>query len=139
VAGINTGRVIVGGLVAGLVLNVSEFILNTVVLGPSVTAAMTRMNLPPMGGAGMAAFAVLGFAVGIVTVWLYAAIRPRYGAGPKTALCAGATVWFFAYLYGGLGMVVMGMFPLGTMAVGMAWGLAEILLASVAGAYFYKE
>jgi len=139
VAGINTGRVVVGGLIAGLVLNVSEFILNTVVLGTSMTAAMAKMNLPPVGGAGMVAFVVLGFALGIVAIWLYAAIRPRFGPGPKTALCAGATVWFFAYLYGGLGMVVMGMFPLGTMAVGLLWGLAEILVASVAGAYFYRE
>ncbi len=138
-AGINTGRVVLGGLVAGLVFNIGEFILNTVILGASMTAAMAKMNLPPVGRAGMAAFAVLGFAVGIVAVWLYAAIRPRFGPGPKTALCAGATVWFFAYLYGGLGTVVMGMFPMDSMVVAMLWGLGEVLVASVAGAYFYKE
>ncbi|HSE60477.1 MAG TPA: hypothetical protein VLA99_17380 [Nitrospiraceae bacterium] len=26
-------------------------------------------------------------------LWLYAAIRPRFGAGPKTALYAGLGVW----------------------------------------------
>ena len=29
-------------------------------------------------------FTVWGFLVGIFAVWLYAAIRPRYGAGAKT-------------------------------------------------------
>jgi hypothetical protein len=48
-------------------------------------------------------------------------------------------VWFLAYLYGTVGMAVMGMFPVRLMAIGLAWGLVELLVASVAGAYFYKE
>ena len=32
---------------------------------------------------------VLIFLVGILLIWLYAAIRPRYGAGPGTAVLAG--------------------------------------------------
>ena len=31
--------------------------------------------------------------VGIATVWLYAAIRPRYGPGPRTAAIAGFVMW----------------------------------------------
>ena len=137
--GINTTRVVIGGIVAGLVINVSEFILNMVVLGADLNAAMSRLNLPPVGGQAIPVFVVLGFALGIATVWLYAAIRPRYGAGPKTALYAGAAVWFFAYLYSGVGMMVMGVFPGRLMAVGMIWGLGEVLLASVAGAFLYAE
>jgi len=139
VHGINTGRVVIGGVVAGLVLNVSEFILNMVVLGADMQAAMARLNLPPVEDRGIGVFVAMGFALGIVTIWLYAAIRPRYGPGVKTALCAGAAVWFFAYLYGSVGMTVMGMFPGRMMAIGIIWALGEILLAAVAGAYFYKE
>jgi hypothetical protein len=139
VYGINTARVVIGGVVAGVVLNVSEFILNMVVLGADMKAAMARLNLPPVDDRGIGVFVAMGFALGIVTIWLYAAIRPRYGPGVKTALCAGAAVWFFAYLYGSVGMTVMGMFPGRMMAVGIIWGLGEILVAAVAGAYFYKE
>jgi len=121
------------------VINVSEFILNMVVLGADMTTAMTRLNLPPVGGQAIAVFVVLGFALGIATTWLYAAIRPRYGPGPKTALCAGAAVWFFAYFYSSVGMMVIGVFPGRMMAVGMIWGLGEVLLASVAGASLYRE
>jgi hypothetical protein len=139
VRGINTARVVIGGIVAGVVINVSEFIVNMVVLGADMNTAMARLNLPPVAGGAIGVFVAMGFALGITTIWLYAAIRPRYTPGPKTALCAGAAVWFFAYLYGSVGMTVMGVFPGRMMAIGIVWGLGEILLAAVAGAYFYKE
>lgn len=137
--GINTARVILGGLLAGLVINISETVLNTVVLGAQMEEALTRMNLPPIGGSAIAVFVVLCFALGIALVWLYAAIRPRYGAGVKTALCAGATVWFLSYLYPSIGYAVMGMFTTGTTALAVTWGLGELLVAAVAGAWLYKE
>ena len=42
------GRVIVGGLLAGLLINISEFVLNTFVIAKDMEAAMKAMNLPPM-------------------------------------------------------------------------------------------
>jgi hypothetical protein len=136
---INIGKVVVGGLVAGLVINVSEFVLNMFVLGKEMEAMMARMDLPPMGGSAYAVFTVLGFVLGIATIWFYAAIRTRYSPGPRTALCAGSAVWFFAYFYPSIGFVMMGLFPAGAMTIGLAWGLAELLIASVAGAALYKE
>ena len=136
---INTARVVIGGIVAGLVINVSETVLNMVVLGTDMNAAMARLNLPPVDNLAIGVFVAMGFAVGIATIWLYAAIRPRYSPGPKTALCAGAAVWFFAYFYGSVGMTMMGLFPGRLMAIGVVWGLGEMLLAAVVGAYFYKE
>jgi hypothetical protein len=138
-SGINMGRVVLGGLLAGLVINIGESILNLVVVGSQMNEAVARLNLPPMGGAAIAEFVVLGFALGIVLTWLYAAIRPRYGAGPSTALCAGSAVFFFAYLYPSLGMVSMGMFPRRLVAITLVWGLAEVLAAALAGAWAYKE
>jgi hypothetical protein len=136
---INMQRVILGGIAAGVVINVGESILNLVVLGADMEAAMARLNLPPIGGQAIGVFVFMGFVVGILTTWLYAAIRPRFGPGPKTAMCAGAIVWFFAYFYSGLGMVVMGMFTARLMTIAVAWGLVEILVAAVVGAALYKE
>jgi hypothetical protein len=137
--GMNMARVILGGLVAGLVINIGEFVLNGVILASSMESAMARLNLPPVGGSAIALFMILGFALGILTVWLYAAIRPRYGTGPKTALCAGATVWFLAYLYPSVGMGAMGLFSTNLIVIGVVWGLVEILVAAVAGAWLYTE
>src|SRR5262245_51694840 len=96
---ISVGRVIAGGLLAGLIINISEFVLNGIVLGAATEAAMRAQNLPPMTAGVMGTFVVLGFALGIVTVWTYAAIRPRFGPGMPTAVCAALTVWFLAYAY----------------------------------------
>jgi hypothetical protein len=137
--GINVGRVVLGGLLAGLVIDVSEYLLNEVVLGEQMAAAMRRLNLPPVGGGAIGVFVVLGFALGIAAVWVYAAIRPRFGAGARTALCAGATVWFFAYLYPSIGMGVLGFFSGGVITLAVLWGLVELLLATVAGAWLYQE
>jgi len=137
--GINFGRVVLGGLLAGLVIDASEYLLNEVVLGEQMDAAMQRLNLPPVGGGAIGVFVVLGFALGIATIWFYAAIRPRFGAGVRTALCAGSAVWFFAYLYPSIGLGVLGFFPAGLMTLAVIWGLVELLVAAVAGAWLYKE
>ncbi|PYR34406.1 MAG: hypothetical protein DMF89_21265 [Acidobacteria bacterium] len=137
--GINFGRVVLGGLLAGLVIDVGEYLLNGVVLSQDMEAAMRRMNLPPVGSGAIAVFLVLGFALGIAAIWFYAAIRPRFGAGVKTALCAGSAVWVFAYLYPNIGTVVLGYLPGRLITIATLWGLVEILLAAAAGAWLYTE
>jgi hypothetical protein len=136
---INLARVVLGGLLAGLVINIGESAFNAWLFAADMEAAMARLNLPPVGGGAIAMFLVMGFALGIATVWLYAAIRPRFGAGVNTALCAGATVWFFAYVYPSIGFAVMGLFSARLIAIGLLWGLGEVLIASVAGAWLYRE
>ncbi len=136
---INIGRVIVGGLLAGVVLNVGEFVLNEPILGDQWTAAMAALNRPPIGGSMIAWFVLLTFVLGIALVWLYAAIRPRFGAGPKTAVWAGVTVWFFACLWGFGSTWVMGLFPARLVGIILVWELIEVPLAAVAGAWLYKE
>ena len=84
---INWTRVILGGLVAGVIINVFESVLNGVILAKDMEAAISALGRQ-MGGGALAVFIAWGFLVGIFAVWLYAAIRPRYGAGPKTAACA---------------------------------------------------
>ena len=135
----NVGRVILAGLLAGLVINIGETVLNTVVAGPAMEEALRARNLPPVGGVAIGGFVFFAFVLGIMTVWLYAAIRPRFGAGPKTAICAGLVVWYFAYFYRSSTMVLMGFFPLKITVLGLVWGLVEIVLASIAGAWAYTE
>lgn len=137
--GINVARVLIGGFVAGLVINIGESVFNGWLFAADMQAAVARLNLPPIGGNAIATFVVMGFALGIATVWLYAAIRPRYGAGVNTALCAGSAVWFFAYAYGSVGFLAMGLFPTRLTVIGLVWGLGELLLAAVAGAWLYHE
>jgi hypothetical protein len=92
-----------------------------------------------MGAGALAMFVVWGFLVGIFAIWLYAAIRPRYGAGPKTALCAGAAVWGLGYLLASATPIALNLFPARIMTIGLAVGLVEVLVGTLAGAFMYRE
>jgi len=139
VARINTRGVVVGGLVAGLIINVSEYILNEPVLGARMVAALAAHNLPPVGGKAIAVFVILGFVLGLVLVWLYAAIRPRFGAGPKTAAIAGAVVWFLDYFCGSVVLGALGLFPTQLIVIALVWGLIELIVAALVGGRLYSE
>jgi hypothetical protein len=132
---INLGRVILGGLLAGVVLNVGESILNMPILGAEWEEAMRSLNKTPFGGSAIAIFVVLGFLLGIAIVWLYAAIRPRFGAGPKTAVCAGLFVWAIAYLYLSVGQMPLNIFPVRLLAISTIWGLVEVPLSRGAAGF----
>ncbi len=139
-SGINTGRVILGGLLAGLVLNVGEFILNMFVISEErMTEIYSAMNLDPPGGSAIAVFVVLAFVLGIVTVWVYAAARPRLGPGPKSAAIAAIPIWIAGFLVPAVGYVVQGMFSTNVAILSVTWGLAEMIAAAIAGAWLYTE
>lgn len=136
---INFGRVILGGLLAGLLINISEFILNAVVYAEEMNAAMAALNKPPIDDSMIIWFVLLGFGIGFMTVWLYAAIRPRFGPGMRTAVCASLTIWGLAYLYPNVFIMIMNLFPRQMMAVATVWGLGEVVIAGIAGAWVYRE
>jgi hypothetical protein len=137
---INLGRVLLGGIVAGIVINLFEGILNGVVLANQWATVMTGLGrLGTMSLKQIMAFNVWGFATGVLIVGVYAAIRPRLGAGPKTAICAGLIIWATAYVLGSAAPVFLHLFPVGLMAIGLAVGFVETMVAGLAGAYFYKE
>jgi hypothetical protein len=136
---INMGRVVLGGLLAGLVLNVGEFLLNEKVLGAQMKDFMTKHNFPEPGGNFLVIAIGLTFVLGIVIVLGYACIRPRLGAGVKTAIIAGLFAWFGIYFYSGIINGVLAGIPMGTMAMVLVWGLVEYAVAAVAGAWLYTE
>jgi hypothetical protein len=136
---INFGRVILGGLLAGLVLNIGEFVLNTYVLGIQMKQFMAEHSFPDPGGNFIAIAVVLTFVMGIVLVLGYACIRTRLGPGVKTAIIAGLFAWFGVYFYSGIINGVLFGIPMGTMVMVIVWGLVEFALAGIAGAWLYKE
>lgn|SRR5574342_664629 len=136
---INLKGVIVGGLVAGVVLNAVDFVLFGVVLKDDMAAAMQALNKPPVADTMMLWFILLDFLYGIFLVWLYAAVRPRFGAGPGTAIKAGLISWVVAGLFHALFEVPMGLMPQNLMVIGTLVALVQQPLATVVGARFYTE
>lgn len=139
---INTQKVIVGGLAAGVVLNVIDFITNTYILGDRMKAEMDAVAPgladKMMTGGMIATYVIMDFVIGILLVWLYAAIRPRFGPGPKTAMYAGLFVWaVFGLAY--LGYLFSGMMSGPTWTTASVIALINVLLASWVGARVYAE
>src|SRR5215472_12200620 len=90
----NRGRVLLGGMLAGVVINVVEYVTNGLVLKQAWAQAMQALGKPSeLSGAAILTFNIWGFLLGIAAVWLYAAIRPRYGQGVGTATRAALAAW----------------------------------------------
>jgi hypothetical protein len=119
------------------VIDVFQAVSNGFALDKQWTEVMTALGKSrAMSITQTIAFDLWGLIAGTLLVWLYAAMRPRLGAGPKTALCAGFVIWATAYALGSATPVFLHLIPVDLTAIALAAGLVETL---VAGAYFYKE
>lgn len=138
---INLGKVLVGGLVAGAVMNVCDFVTYTIILVADFQANALQLHLDPAAmtsPAAMTTFITGDFLFGIVLVWSYAAIRPRFGGGPRTAIYAALTL-FAAVTVATFGLSVMGMIPIALFVKSSIFSLVTTILATVVGAWLYTE
>jgi hypothetical protein len=138
---INYGRVILAGLVAGLVINVVDYVVNVPILGPqwaSATAAL-GVKVEQVSGQAAAGWITMDFVAGLFTAWLYAAIRPRYGAGAGTGLCAGVATWFIMHVALG-SLTWQGLYPLSLNLISTAGALVAMLAGGwIAGRLYTEE
>ena len=138
---INWTRVIVGGLVAAVILFIAGFIIHGAILGADWMAWRNAGHMPlalPHGEA-VVIWIIVSLISGLTGLWIYAGIRPRYGAGARTALIAGFMVWLVGGLVGALAEYALGNVPHNIVVVGAIGYLIADLIAIVAGAYFYQE
>ena len=136
---INFGRVLLGGLVAGVILNIGEWVLNGYVLHKEMDDFFKRCGFAQPGNKFLAIAVAITFVLGIVIVLGYAAIRPRFGAGPKTAIIAGLFAWFGVVVYQNVIATGLGMVPINLVALVIGWEIVEFSLAALVGAALYKE
>lgn len=138
----NSSRILLGGLIAGLIMNCGEAALHAAILGDETGMLYEKFGVAmPTPPGSLIPLISVTFLLGIVAVWLYAAIRPRFGAGPRAALIAGGAVWLLAHLWSGvyLGAGYGGIITPKLAWIPVAWGLIEAPIATLAGAAFYKE
>jgi hypothetical protein len=138
----NTKKVLVGGLAAGVVLNIIDYVVNGIVLAPRMKAEadafMPGLSNIMMSGRSITMYIITDFVVGILLVWTYAAIRPRFGPGLRTAGAAAVLFWLLGSLF------TVGYMQIGMMSRGLWWTtgiiwLVNLLIASSVGAWLYTE
>ncbi len=137
---INVGRWILGGLVAGIVGDIVESLVEGFWLGPTWNSAMTALGKPALVTSQIVEFNCVGLVIGLAAVWIYAAIRPRFGAGPKTAVYAALVTWVLSSLVANtFFMVIPYMYPHHLALYATIADLVACLAGTVAGAALYKE
>lgn len=134
---INLGRVFLCGILTGGVLYLLQLLVFLFVLrGSDFAAAVEAAGRPRFPALPF----ILRLGVGIWTIWLYAAIRPRYGPGPKTATVAGFALWVIAILVDLIWVSSrLTPIPQGTMLAPAFLSLPIVVVAAVVGAWPYKE
>src|SRR5512146_1775483 len=137
--GINWKRVLGGGLAAGLLYDIFEMTLAPLLVGHQYEAELNAIRHTPPSAAGYAFFITWGFVIGIVSVCLYAAVRPRFGPGPRTAARVAIALWVIGDLMPQMGQAFMGIFTMGLMIRFTAQQLLFMLATTIFGAWLYRE
>jgi hypothetical protein len=136
---VNMGKVILGGIVGGIVLNIIDYLVNGVWLAPQWLAAASKLN----GANAMAGNAIAGYVGGdfifaIMIVWIYAAIRARYGPGPGTGIKASLAVWVVTAVFA-CQSILQGLYPTSLVCTSSVCTLVGMLGAGYVGGTLYKE
>jgi len=139
---INLGAVFRGGALAAITFVIVEFVLEGAVglLGLN-EADLFRDAFPNivLGGTAYHAWNIVHlFLVFFLAIWVYAAIRPRFGPGPKSALITSFILWFLYFSFV-MNFARLGIFPLNLAIVSLAFNFVEIPAAILAGAKVYSE
>jgi hypothetical protein len=137
---INIGRVILGGIVAGIVADALGYFVDDVMLATRWSGELSLLGHVEFSSDQLILFNILGLIGGIATIWLYAAIRPRFGAGALTAIYAGVASWFIGVLLPNLSfMWAAGLFSKHLTLYTTAGAFFEVVLGAIAGAALYQE
>lgn len=78
--------------------------------------------------------------IGFAAMWIYVGIRPRFGAGPKTAIYAGIAAWVLASLVPNtFFMVIPYMYPHHLALYATITDFFACVVGTLAGAALYRE
>lgn len=137
---INAPRVVIGGIVAGVVSRGLQHLVDDVFLGRQWDAQLVSLGRGYFGlfsGIGDIVFGLIG---GILSIWLYASICPRFGAGRRTAILAGMVVWAIGTLVPNAFIMFLGNLFSRPLAEGTTLGaMGAVVIGTLAGAELYRD
>jgi hypothetical protein len=139
---INVKSVLIAGGIAGVVMNLIDIAANFVIVDNGLRQRLDQINpalWAQMNAPGrLLQYILIDFVFAIALVWLYAAIRPQFGAGPKAALVAASYGWAL-YTVTQLLFVMMGLFTIKYVAGNAILTFVNYAATALVGAKFYKE
>jgi hypothetical protein len=92
-----------------------------------------------MSGGTMAGYVIMDLVIGMLLAYTYAAMRPRFGAGAKTAIITALIFWIFGSIVS-LNYMVMGMMSRSLwLTFGVAYLVCLVVASLVAGALYSED
>ena len=136
----NWKRIALGGLLAGVVMNALDFAVGIFVLGErykqfqdaGIFLKEPRLPFVPIWIAGI-------FVMGFVAAWFYAAVRPRLGPGPQTALLVGLVLGLVGHVMYNVSAASWGLQGRFMPLVWMVSGIAQLVVGTLVAGWVYKE
>jgi len=138
---VNWGRFTAGALIAAAILFVSDGFLHQRVVTSLWHAVYEALAATPPDHSGfaMAWFFVYEAGRGFLAMFLYVLLRPRLGAGAKTAAWAGVVTWVAFSLTGPAQFIPIGFSSPELWFSIAVYQLVFTLIAAIAGAAPYSE
>lgn len=137
----NWNRLIIGGLVAAIILFLTDGFFHERVIGAdwnSVYAALGARE-PTESVGSLLYFAIFELGRGFIAMFLYALMRQPFKPGPKTAALVGIVSWFAFSLTGPAQFIPLGFYSHALWGKVGAFQLVTSIVATIAGAAIYKD
>jgi hypothetical protein len=138
--GINIRRLLLSGVAAGFVIWLIEGAGAVMLYMELMEARLAELGLSmEMSGSVMAITMGVSLITGFSIMFFYAAVRPRFGPGPGTAILVAVMLWLGGYFLSLVGYYLAGIYPNHLLVQWGAVGLVEMMLAALLGGWIYRE
>lgn len=131
-------RILLAGLVAGVIIIVGEYVLNAILLADQWAELRQDYGIAVQGTTQVAAGGFLTLSYGVVLMWMFASMRASFATDFQTAIVTGYTFWSIAYLLFLLSVWASGFVTFAIAATSIAWGIVEAPLATIVGMKVYR-
>jgi hypothetical protein len=138
---INWVRVLVGGLVAAVILFLTDGFFHERVVSADWKALFAGLGSaePQENAVSLVYFAIFELGRGFISIYLYALMRSCCGPGPKTAALAGLVAWIAFSVTGPAQFIPLGFYSHALWIKVGAFQLVTSIIAAIAGAALYKD
>jgi len=139
---INYGRMLLGGVLAGVLLFMADGFIHSKLLHEQWMAAMRaagRSVEAEEHGLDMLYFAAFELLRGLGLAWIYSVFRTHYGPGPKTAVCAALALWAMMFPVFFLQEVPLGFYSATLLTLWSLYELVPSVLAGLVAGAVYKD
>jgi hypothetical protein len=130
---LKSGKLLLGGFCAGLLLIAGEATLNLTLLAADWQEVFTRFSLPEPTGAVVAQGIVKLLVLGIMTCLTGWLIAPRFATPTYAGITAGLIIWALIWAWVQWGMLLAGFVTPRIALLTTLWGLPELVLAGWLG------